>query len=487
MNIFKIISKRNKTLILAIAFISFVYVGQWSQTTKLYDGLGIDGMWYHKIILDDDYKPNDYHLFKSFPSYLLKHSFNILGIGKTLDNVVLSFKLLNYISIVLSAFVCFKICKLRNLTEYQCSLYMFLVFCSFLILCISGYDPVTPDYFAFLLSFSLLFFILNKNHFYTFSFLLISFFTNPLVFLIGMVLLIFSDTSLENMNQVKVSRIAFFLSGLFGILILFWATYMIVPMHRAGIELTKFHIPDTLDIELFPVSALIVSAFCSYLSYPLFYQSIHFIHFKYLLKVNFFWFVIFISFMILKSIVVDFNNSPTKLDDIGHLLYIWPLYFCMKPLNGVSEHIHSLGILIILALLMWRDLVSKCSKLFGLGGLILLGLFVLFLIKPEARHTIPFVPFVSLLVVRVIPEKFNNALNVLLLLCTGVLLSKIYYPLQLGVFSGDPQDFPAQHYFMFFGFSCNYTMYIIQIIISILALVYFKKLISPYELSSLQK
>ena len=120
-------------------------------------------MWYHKVIMVDDYKPNDYHLFKSFPSYLLKYSFNILGINKILDNVIYSFKLLNCLSIYLPTFFSYKICKLKNFTPKRCIAYMFLTFCSFMILRISGYDPVTPDYFGFLLSFSLLFFRLNAK------------------------------------------------------------------------------------------------------------------------------------------------------------------------------------------------------------------------------------------------------------------------------------------------------------------------------------
>ena len=97
------------------------------KPTKLFGGLGMDGMWYHKVIMDDDYKPNDYHLFKSFPVYLLKHSLNILGV-KTLDNVIMSFKILNYLSIFMSAFVCYKPCTLRNFTKYQSISYIFLSF-----------------------------------------------------------------------------------------------------------------------------------------------------------------------------------------------------------------------------------------------------------------------------------------------------------------------------------------------------------------------
>jgi hypothetical protein len=462
--------------LISFLIISFII----TDITALNGGLGIDGMWYTKTVMQEDYAPSDYHIFKSFPSYLIKFILEIFNINKNNLNILLSFKFLNITSLCISILLLNKISKLFLVDK---SFFIIISTLSFTAIKVSMYDVVTPDYFGFLLSTAFLYLYLNKKYFYLILVLFISCFTNAIVFLIGIVLLISSNTPPQNLNQKTVSRISFFLSFLFGMLILFWATYMIVPMHRAGMELTKWHIPDILDIELFPVSALIASFMCAYLSYSLFHHSIYFINLKNLLKVNLFWVVIFIALMILKSIVVEFNNSPTELDDIGHLLFMWPLYFCMKPLIGVSEHIHSLGILIIFALLLWKDLVSECSKSFGLGGLIILGLFVLFIIKPEARHTLPFVPFLSLLVARVIPDNFLNRKNILIVFITSLILSKFYYPLKQAEFSCDPQDFPAQHYLMFFGFSCNYTMYIFQILISIFILFLFGKLISNYKLS----
>ena len=477
----KYFNKINLIIIVLPFAVSFAF----QPYTKLCDGLGIDGNFYYDMINENNYKPTDYHLFKSLPAFLIEFCLDHLQFEKSKGNIIDSFRVLNLISIIASFFCINQIFNKFNLALKIKYFYVFFIFFSFTFLKLPFYNPVTPDYFGFLLSTAFLYLFLNKKYFYLILILFISYFTNPIVFLIGIVLLIFSNTSHQNLNQSKVSRIAFFFSCMFGMLILFWATYMIVPMHRAGIELTKWHIPDTLDVELFPVSALLISAFCAYFSYPLFHQSFHFLHFKNLLKVNLFWIVIFIAFMVFKSIVVNLNNSPTELDDFGHLLYMWPLYFCMKPLIGISEHIHSLGLLIVFALLMWKDLVSECSKLFGLGGLIILGLFVLFIIKSEARHTLPFVPFVSLLVARVIPDSFFNRKNILIVFITSLILSKIYYPLQLATFSSNPQDFPAQHYFMFFGFSCNYAMYLIQITISFFILIYIKKLISKNDLSSL--
>ena len=478
------ISNKNIVIILVIFLIVLVQFVLRSQSTKLFGGLGIDGMWYHKVIMDDDYKPNDYHLFKSFPSYLLKYSFNILGISKTLDNVIYAFKLLNFLSIITSVFVCYKISVLKNFTKYQSISYIFLLFCSFIILRISGYDPVTPDYFAFLLSFSLLFIILNKNNFFTFLLLSISFFTNPVISLIFFLILFFpTDINYHPSHTLLNSRwIHVLLSACFGTLIIIWSVYMIVPMHRAGMELTKWIIPDSLDINVFPVSVVLASIVCGVLSYQVISNSLAYLNLRNIIFISLPWLLIFIGMMVVKSLLLRHNNVPTDLDDFGHLMFMWPLYFCMKPLCGVSEHIQSFGTLIVLALIYWKNIVISAKNHLGLGSLIVLLMFILFLIKAEARHTLPFLPIIGYLVVSVIPESTKNRLFFLTVIILGLLLSKFYYPLHLASFENNSfQSFPAQHYFMFFGFSVNYTLFNIQLFLSGFAFVFFFIILRQYE------
>lgn len=454
-----------------------------TDITSLNSGLGIDGMWYNKLISVNNYKTDDYHLFKSLPSYIIKHVNLFFLIDNSDDNILYSYKILNIASLISCVLVFARISKKYLNDEYN--LLTILSICSFTALKVSNYDVVTPDYFGFLLATLFLYFFLSKNNAFLLLILLLSFFTNPIVFLIGIIVLVFSNTLPEKVDNKIFVKLPFVFSILFGIFILVWSIYMIIPMHKAGVELTLWLIPDTLNIMVFPISATLVSVFCAYFSYFLFKHSLRFFCFQNILKLNYLWIIIFFSFSVTKKYLVVYNNASINLDDVGHLLYIWPLYFCMKPLIGVSEHIHSLGILIFFALLFWKKIVLESSKFFGLGGLLIMGLFVIFVIKPEARHTLPFVPILSFLVIRAIPLKFLNFRNILTLFFANILYSKIYYPLHFASFSGNPQEFPAQHYFMFFGFSCNYTMYTFQIIVSILSLLFFKKLFSKYDLSSL--
>ena len=349
-----------------------------------------------------------------------------------------------------------------------------------MILRISGYDPVSPDYFAFLLSFSLLFFILNKNHFFTFLFLLISFFTNPIIYLIFFSLLFFpADINYYRSKTLLNSRrIHIVLSACFGSLLIIWSVFMILPMHRAGMELTKWIIPDTLDINVFPLSVALVSIVCGVLSYHVISNSFPYLNLRNIFLINMKWLLIFIGIMIVKSLLIRYNSLPTDLDDLGHLMFMWPLWFCMKPLCGISEHIQSFGILIVLALIYWNEIVIFAKNHLGLGSLFVLLMFILFLIKPEARHTLPFLPIIGYLVVSVIPKSTKNRQFFLTVIIFGLLLSKFYYPLHLASFESNSfQLFPAQHYFMFFGFSVNYFNYFILLFCSVICFLtlYFLK------------
>jgi len=446
-----------------------------TDITSLNKGLGIDGMWYNKIISEENYKIDDYHLFKSLPSHLIKTFFDILNIDISHKRILIYFKFFNLICLFSCLLFFNKISKKHLHDRYN--LLAILSLLTFIVLKVSNYDVVTPDYFGFLLATIFMYYYLCRKYSFLIVILILSFFTNPIVFLIGMIILIFSNTLPKVIDIKFSSKFSLFFSLLFGFIIFTWSIYMIIPMYKAHVELTLWIIPDTLNIKVFPFSAIVVSAFCAYFSFYLFQYSIPFVNFSNILRLKFKWIILFIIFLAGKSFLISYNNHPINLDDIGHLVYVWPLYFCMKPLTGVSEHIHSLGILIVFALILWKDIVSESSKLFGIGGLIILGLFVLFIIKPEARHALPFVPIISFLVVKVISQNFLEFKNILFVLFLNILFSKIYYPLHIASFSGNPQEFPAQHYFMFFGFSCNYTMYTFQALVSVFIFLFYNKII----------
>ena len=141
------------------------------------------------------------------------------------------------------------------------------------------------------------------------------------------------------------------LSASFGLLIIIWSVYVIVPMHKAGMELTRWIVPDTLDINVFPISVVLVSIVCGILSYHVISNSLAYLNLRNIFLINIKWLLIFIGLMIFKSLLIRYNNLPT-LDDLGHLMFMWPLWFCMKPLCGITEHIQSFGILIVLALIL---------------------------------------------------------------------------------------------------------------------------------------
>ena len=119
-------------------------------------------MWYTAIINAPSQPIDNYHIFKSLPSFLIKFSLQFLGLKANLDNIHISFRILNFLSVFISIIIANKICDLKNLNKDQKVFYTIITFISFLIIKISYYDAITPDYFGLCLSFISLYLIESK-------------------------------------------------------------------------------------------------------------------------------------------------------------------------------------------------------------------------------------------------------------------------------------------------------------------------------------
>ena len=163
-------------LLICLLIISFIT----TDITPLHSGLGIDGMWYNKTILQEDYNPSNYHIFKLLPSYLIKVFFEFFNINKNHLNILLSFKIFNLISLCLTMLILDQISN--TFLEDKNKLLIIISTLSFTVLKVSMYDVVTPDYFGFFLASAFLYSFLVKRSIIMIPLLIISYFTNPIVF-----------------------------------------------------------------------------------------------------------------------------------------------------------------------------------------------------------------------------------------------------------------------------------------------------------------
>ena len=454
-------------IFLTLAYITQVFT---QPTTILFGGNGVDGMWYSNIITSPDTPIDDYHLFKSLPAFCVKYSLQLFGKDNTMHNLIFAWKIMNAMCCLISLFVAYKITSLMNYSDGKSSFYLFIVFTTFLLLKIGFYDVVTPDIFAFMVSFLLLYSILAKKILLSTSLFLIASFTNPIISIIYFILLFFRKVTNNKENFFSKDNTFFvkFVPIIFGLFIFAWGVAVIVYLKLTGAPMTLWIIPDDLDLEIFPISILAVSLFSFFLFKPIWEQISPYLSLNLYRELNYKWILFCILLFASKKAIIINNNFPISLDDIDHLLRIWPLFFCMKPLAGLSEHLQSFGLLLFLILIFWKTLVKEASKSFGFGGISVLCLFILFIIKPEARHTLPFIPFISFLMINSIQTLNLNKKKVLFLIMVNIILSKFYYPLSFAKFNDEYfQSFPSQHYLMFYGFSINYSMYLVFILLNL--------------------
>ena len=213
---------------------------------------------------------------------------------------------------------------------------------SFLVLRISYYDVFTPDVFGLFLSAGVLYHILRGRRvdvFLVAVYLLAAQFSNPIVGLLGAVLLILPRASSARFNAWPLFEkgvVAKYTPWLVLVAMTLWPVGVILQRLRLGKPLTMWEIPDEIDLWVFPVSVVAVGAFTWWLSKALWERVRHYGSPVVFRCLSFRWLRFFVVLAVFKNWLIQQNGRPIDLDNGGHLFSVWALYFTMKPLAGVS-------------------------------------------------------------------------------------------------------------------------------------------------------
>ncbi len=486
-------------LLLLLLFVTVVFVLQliFLPITNLSQGLGIDGLWYVGIFYDSNSAISDYHYFKMFPSRFIKFIFEIFLIEINFYNINRAFRLLNYFSIIGSLLVFYKMSFLIKMTLKEFYFLLLASFVNFTLLRVHlNYDVHTPDIFSFFLATLMCYFYLCKNKIGIASVTVIAFFTNPQLQIIGYLLLLlptqhtFRNSYIIDKTTILFKMISEIPPIVLAIAIGLWGYLVVDYMRTKGLPLTYWDIPDNVNEPLLPLSIVSVALLVWWLSRPLWHGLLRMHLINFVKSISYHWIILMLALFFIKMHIIETNNNPTILDDISHNIKNFAIYFVMKPLCGVFEHFQSLGIVFFLVLMFWKRLIDTIVKHQHFSLIIILGIFLIFLIKPEVRHSLIFVPFIMIYFPKAFAVDLIKLKHLLYLTILMFLYVKFFYPIHWAEFpkgsEASWQSFPAQHYFMFHGFSVNMKNYLILISIDIIVIsslfLVFKK-----HLNQLQK
>ena len=184
------------------------------------------------------------------------------------------------------------------------------------------------------------------------------------------------------------------------------------------------------------------------------------------------------------------NGNPPKII-AWYFIFGAPVTITLKPLIGLVDNIGYLGSVVLFFIVLLPRFTQDKKNNYALLFLTMVVSF--FLLKPEARHTNIFLPFMGFMVVAAFPERMLSPKLLGILFFMGIFLSKVWYPVHWAWFppgyvmfapGGDMgasfQQFPAQHYFMFQGPMMSHAMYFLWILVFVLPFLYVRKLVSQF-------
>lgn len=444
----------------------------------LAEGLGYDGAWYFHPANHFLPKMDNYHLFRIVPAtlvYLLKL---IVFTKHDYISTARAFQLANILWISVAMAVTRKISIHMSFSWKQQLFFFSVLFLNFHVLKDSYFNPVMTDTFVLCLSICLLYFFLKKDKAGLFIGYLLMLFTFPLGGFVLQIIYMVHQAKDEAFEFLLPQKFGVWLASSIGILFFSLTGAIVFILGRR----TVLTFPDEINIYLFPISLLSVSIILFVLiksHFNLF--QLMFLVLKRQLTISNSGKLVLAASILVYVILPSFNNSPAK-GFSGNFSIAPPIYLTLKPFIGYFDNIMYLGPVVVLFLLFQFQIWSK--KNLNFSYLVFSFFINLFLLKPEARHSLFLLPLLAYVVTTQLDFKLLTQRNLLIFSLVCLAFSKFWYPTYLATFPKayeifTPktnheifQLFPIQHYFMFIGPLISHYNYFIWFGVILLLIIY---------------
>lgn len=445
--------------------------------THLGEGLGYDGVWYHKPAVDLFSKIDNYHLFRIFPSALVFCARKLFHLDNSIATTVWLFQWLNFSFLLGSLIFYLKIKKLLEFKPAQSLAFFVFVFLNFSAVKELVYNPIMTEGGTLFISMGLIYSHIKKHDLLLLLFLVLGLFTLPIISLFFFLYRILEKApEIPNNEEVTelFNRFYFLVPVLVSVLFGGISAFIVLYLGYT----TIYTFPDSIHVPTFPVVILINSTFI-YLMIkrfrPFFEQLFLLIR---SIRVLLFqkWTIYFFLFFFVQMVVSKINNY--HLLGYGSLMVGYPIYINLKPLIGLVDNLSFYGPIIFVFLL---NFYQKKEEKLTVSEWFLQFIFLFIIIKPEARATLFLLPFMALFLVNKIDFESFSTKEIVGISLIGLFFTKFWFPVHWAEFPAGHllfspetgqaiyQQFPAQFYFMFQGIMVSYGNYFITVGFEILA------------------
>jgi len=461
----------------------YIFYGE-TLPASVNEGFGWDGKLYgetarnfQEIMVQR--KINRFHFQRILPSGVIYYALKFSSSSFTSQNIIDAFDIYNFILVLISLVLCFKISKKLELPDTHLLLGLISLVFSFPLIKLNFYYPVLTDATAFFIGMLALWAYVNKNKSLLIICSLFGSFTWPIIlFAIPFLMIFTEDPPLEIKENKEKFIPAFSFSLLFTVIAI-------------GIQIKYLHLFFNLSLLLitgilsFGVLVFILIGEFLRIDIPVFLQTFFS---KTIRKINWKWLTINILLIAMVKITACFYEPPLMIGFKGYIIRIFS--FATKyPFYPVISHLIYYGPVFFIILYFWKFTVRIIVRSgFGLTCFFLINLVQVF--DPESRHIIFFLPFLIFYTLLALKEfKITNtflisffiiailASKVWLKINTPDFIANIGYTIYYDAVRWDPQA--IQTLYMNLGTFMTLNSYLIQSLVillcaGILYLVHYK-------------
>ena len=478
-----ICSRKWTRIILVSVFFIIIGCSLAGEKVAHNNGIGWDGMNYlntiqHFTELITTHGYDQYAIQRIMPWGLVNVVFQLCHIEATPHNALIAGGVLNVLAFALAIFYFFRISSMKRWKQSTEIIAFASLFYSYALLKMPGYYILLNDTYGFLWGIVMLYLFLSNKRWWLLSMALLGAINWPGVTTIcGLALVFIPKKKLDIQSTLSRMDVVVYYSLLFGIALLpllYQLLAIITPINHSVNMFTFDGRPET-SLWYFGIGVVCACAYLYYMMRP-FKLSISQIWKEYNSKQL--WIgvgLIMLCYVGVNYILHRFANSESGALDNTRLFKCVIESCTSDPLCFIESFFSYFGPVVLIVLLLWNQSAKYIAEK-GMGYFFVIALAIFFSLRPEARVSIMFVPFMVLPVMEYIDTKNLKRWVAPVYIITSIFMSHVWFPINVeGMEAAFEEEtfanlssFPSQRFFMCSGHWQSHEMYAVWMVITII-------------------
>ena len=493
-NIFKKKSSQD-ALLICLVFIIAVLSLFWGEKI-LEIGIFGDEVDYRNIARDFPAEifekgQKNFRLQRILPSFLIYYGVKFLNQPHNDQTLIFAFGICSVFVITLSSWIWCLIADLLHISQKGKWIGFLALFLNYPILKQAFYNPVSTDYFAYLLGFLLLFFYLSDNFFGIYISSLFAVFCWPTLTYISVILCAFPREKKGQSNEAPVKLylnywVALAVAGYLFYRMQYWFGEYAEPSFATGIFSTGTNHP-IVPLLSFSKGLSLCYVFFG-LAILLNTQKIFSPHYV-LQNISVLRPLILVLFLFgIRFFLYHVSVKKYSVYSFMYLLKDTLGTSVMAPMLFLLSHIVFYGPFIILLVLFWGQ-TARLIQEQGLGLIICCAICIVLSLNSESRKIINFYPFFIPFLIKILDDMRWPSFYYAFLTILSLFASKFWLTVHNKPWEGESLAFPKQNYFMHYGPWMNSQMYQIQgaIVLAFFVVLFVMFKWDPFRLKGMRK